>query len=203
VTWFHRVLVAGATAAVTIPGVTATASLPRPDARSSASVTWGSDLTGDPVPIRGTWREDSEFWNQGVHAPARGTITKFRLMVGDTPKTIPIRFSVVRPIGNGKVKVITTTHPPYTLKAHDAGLHTFRTSVLAFKCCPVRKGDIVTVNNRGANRVQDPFYWFAQKPDKTTFSHQVRGVSMDFGQIWTHKTHPGYEVLLQVVERKG
>jgi hypothetical protein len=176
---------------------------PAPTAQRSASVTWGSDLTGEPVPIRGTWREDSEFWNKGVHAPARGTITKFRLKTGDTPKTIPIRFSVVRPIGGGKVKVITTTHPPYTLKAHDAGVHTFRTSTLAFKCCPVRKGDIVAVDNRGANTVKDPYWWFAKKPDKTAYSHMVRGVSQDFGQIWTRKAHPGYEVLLQVVERKG
>lgn len=176
---------------------------PTPSARSSASVTWGSDLTGDPVPIRGTWREDSEFWTKGVHAPAAGTVTKFRLKVGDTPKTIPIRFSVVRPVGDGKVKVITTTHPPYTLKAHDSGVHTFKTSVLAFRCCKVRKGDIVTVDNRGANTVQDPYYWFAKKPAFTTFSHQVRGVSQDAGQIWTHKDHPGYEVLLQIVETGG
>lgn len=176
---------------------------PAPPAAKSATITWGSDLTGDPVPIRGTWREDSEFWTKGVHARRAGTITTFRLKTGDTPKTIPIRFSVVRPIGDGKVKVITTTHPPYTLKAHDAGVHTFRTSRLAFKCCKVRKGDIVAVDNRGANTVKDPFWWFAQKPDKTTYSHMVRGVSQDYGQIWTRKPHPGYEVLLQLVQRAG
>ena len=176
---------------------------PAPRATQSATVTWGSDLTGDPVPIRGTWREDSEFWNKGVKAKVAGTITKFRLKTGDTPKTIPIRFSVVRPIGGNKVKVITTTNPPYTLKAHDAGVHSFSTSVLSFKCCPVKKGDIVAVDNRGANTVQDPFWWFAKKPGKSAFSHMVPGVSQDFGQIWVPKEHPGYEVLLQVVERKG
>src|SRR3954467_2737035 len=176
---------------------------PAPSAATSATVKWGSDLTGDPVPIRGTWREDSEFWNKGVHAPRAGTITTFRLKVGDTPVTIPIRFSVVRPVAGGKVKVITTTNPPFTLNAHDAGVHTFRTSALSFRCCKVRKGDIVAVDNRGANTVSDPYWWFAKKPGKTAYSHMVRGVSQDFGQIWTHKTHPGYEVLLQVVERKG
>jgi hypothetical protein len=176
---------------------------PAPRAGESASVTWGSDLTGDPVPIRGTWREDSEFWNKGVHVPASGTITKFRLKTGDTPKTIPIRFSVVRPIGGAKVKVITTTNPPYTLKAHDAGIHSFRTSVLSFRCCKVRKGDIVALDNRGANTVSDPYWWFAKKTGKTAYSHMVPGVSQDFGQIWVPKEHPGYEVLLQVVERKG
>src|SRR3954452_9224919 len=125
-------------------------------ATESASVTWGSDLTGDAVPIRGVWREDSEFWNKGVSAPASGTITKFRLKTGDTPVTIPIRFSVVRPVGAGKVKVITTTNPPYTVNAHDTGVHTYKTSALSFRCCKVRKGDIVTVDNRGANTVSDP-----------------------------------------------
>src|SRR3954451_502420 len=172
-------------------------------ATESASVTWGSNLTGDPVPIRGTWREDSEFWNKGVHAPASGTITKFRLKTGDTPVTIPIRFSVVRPVGDGKVKVITTTNPPYTVTAHDAGVHTYSTSALSFRCCKVRKGDIVAVDNRGANTVSDPYWWFAKKPGKTAYSHMVRGVSQDFGQIWTRKAHAGYEVLLQVVETKG
>ena len=77
----------------------------------------------------------------------------------------------------------------------------FSASALSFRCCTVRRGDIVSVDNRGANTVKDPFWWFAAKPGFTTFSHQVRGVSMDFGQLWTHKEHPGYEVLLQVVER--
>ncbi len=174
-----------------------------PVARGSATVTWGSDLTGDPVPIRGTWREDSEFWNKGVRAPRSGLITKFRLKVGSQPKTIPIRFSVVRPVRGGKVKVITTTHPPYTLKAKKPGIKTFRTSVLAFKCCKIRKGDYVAVDNSGANTVQDPFHWFAMKPGKTTYSHMVRGVSQDFGQLWTHKSHPDHEVLLQIVQTTG
>src|SRR5689334_16342688 len=108
-------------------------------APAAQAVTWGSDLTGTPVPIRGTWREDSEFWTKGVHAPRAGRITKFRLKVGDTPRTIPIRFSVVRPVGGGKVKVITTTNPAYTLKAHASGVHTFRTSALSFRCCSVKK----------------------------------------------------------------
>src|SRR3954462_6612233 len=80
---------------------------PAPQATQSASVTRGSDLTGEPVPIRGTRREDSEFWNKGVHAPASGTITKSLLEAGDTPMTIPISFAVVRPVAGGKVKVIT------------------------------------------------------------------------------------------------
>src|SRR3954454_18309608 len=71
-------------------------------ATESASVTWGSNLTGDPVPIRGTWREDSEFWNKGVHAPANGTITKCRRRTGAPPGTGAARFSVVRPVGDGK-----------------------------------------------------------------------------------------------------
>jgi hypothetical protein len=172
-------------------------------AAQAATTTFGSDLGGDAVPIKGVWREDSEFWTKGVHAPAAGLVTQFKLKTGDTPKTIPIRFSVVRPVGGGKVKVITTTNPPYTLKAHAAGVHTFKTSALSFKCCRVKKGDIVAVDNRGANTVRDPFWWFAQNPAFTTFSHMVRGVSQDFGQVWTHKSHAGYEVLLQIVEKKG
>src|SRR3954452_11445095 len=167
---------------------------------AAQAVKWGSDLTGNPVPIRGTWREDSEFWTKGVKEPRAGTITQFKLKVGDTPVTIPIRFSVVRSVGGGKVKVITTTNPPYTLNAHESGIHTFKTSALSFRCCKVKKGDIVAVDNRGANTVTDPFWWFAKKSAFTTFSHQVRGVSQDFGQIWTHKSHSGYEVLLQIVE---
>ena len=47
-------------------------------------VVWGSDLTGDPVSIDGTWREDSEFWGKDVSAPVAGTVTELRLKVART-----------------------------------------------------------------------------------------------------------------------
>jgi hypothetical protein len=164
-------------------------------------ITWGSDLTGDPVSIDGTWREDSEFWNSGIFAPADGLITEFRLKVGDQPTAIPIRFSIVRPQPDGTVKVILTTDPPFMLPAHAPDVYTVNSNSLSFRCCKIVKGDIISVDNRGANTVQDPYHWFAQKRDKTTFSHMVAGVSQDAGQIWTATPNPGYEVLLQITEQ--
>ncbi len=164
-------------------------------------VVWGSDLTGDPVSIDGTWREDSEFWGKDVSAPVAGTVTELRLKVGSNPTSLPIRFSVVRPRSDGSVTVITTTDPPFILPAQSPRTYTFKTSDVNFKCCKVAKGDIVSVDNSGANTVTDPFHWFAQKPGFTTFSHMVRGVSQGAGQVWTPTAHPGYELLLQITEQ--
>ena len=164
-------------------------------------VVWGSDLTGDPVSIDGTWREDSEFWGKDVSAPVAGRVTELRLKVGSNPTTLPIRFSVVRPRSDGSVTVITTTDPPFMLPARSPRTYTFKTSDVNFSCCKVAKGDIVSVDNSGANTVSDPFHWFAQKPGFTTFSHMVRGVSQGAGQVWTPTAHPGYELLLQITEQ--
>jgi hypothetical protein len=79
--------------------------------------------------------------------PADGTVAELRLKTGDSPIDLPLRFSVVRPRGDGSVEVITTTNPVFPLPAHSAKVHIYKTSDVSFPCCKVRKGDIVTVDN--------------------------------------------------------
>jgi hypothetical protein len=57
--------------------------------------------------------------------------------VGANPVSLPIRFSIVEPQSDGRVK----------------------------------QGDIVTIDNRGADQTQDPYVWFARKPGFTAFSY--------------------------------
>ena len=125
-------------------------------------------------------------------------VTEFRLKTGDSPVDLPLRFSVVRPRGDGTVVVITTTNPIYPLKAHDAGVRTYPTSGLSFVCCKVQAGDLITVDNSGTT-TPDAYVWFAARPGMTTFSHTSNGDSQNAGVVWSPITHAGYEVLLQVV----
>lgn len=162
-------------------------------------ITFGSDLSGTAVALPTTFApEDTEFWTSALTVPAAGMITTFRLKTGDSPVDLPLRFSVVRPNGDGTVTVVTTTNPVYPLQAHDAGVHTYSTSSLSFKCCKVQKGDIVTVDNSGTT-TRDAYVWFAAAPGITTFSHTSNGLSQNAGVVWTPIEHPGYETLVQVV----
>jgi len=162
-------------------------------------ITFGSDLTGTAVALPATFDpEDTEFWTSALTVPVDGMVTTFRLKTGDSPVDLPLRFSVVRPNGNGTVTVITTTNPVYPLKAHDAGVHTYPTSALSFACCKVKKGDIVTIDNSGTT-TRNAYVWFAAAPAMTTFSHTSNGLSQNAGVVWTPIEHPGYETLVQVV----
>src|SRR3954451_9416728 len=151
----------------------------RANAPAKPAITFGSDLTGDPVAFEGVWREDSEFWTKGLTVPAAGTITEFHLRVGSDPVSLPVRFSVVRPQPDGRVKVITTTNPPFLVPGGSPGVYTVKTSTFSFRCCAVQEGDIVTVDNRGAGETESPYVWFARKPGFTAFSHMEPGVSQD------------------------
>jgi hypothetical protein len=166
-------------------------------------VTFGSGLSGSAVSIPDRFdHEDTEFWTSTLTVPAAGTITEFRLKTGDSPVDLPLRFSVVRPQPDGTVVVITTTNPVYPLNAHDAGIHTYPTSALSFACCKVEAGDIVTVDNSGT-ATPNAYVWFAASPGATTLSHTSGGDSQNAGVVWAGLTHPGYEVLLQVVLQPG
>ncbi|WCB96488.1 hypothetical protein DSM104299_05247 [Baekduia alba] len=166
-------------------------------------ITFGSDLGGTPTALPATFDpEDTEFWTAALTVPADGTITTFRVKTGDSPIDLPLRFSVVRPSGNGTVTVVTTTNPVYPLPAHDAGVHTYATSSLSFACCKVQKGDIVTVDNSGTT-TRDAYVWFAPQAGATTFSHTSDGDSQNAGAVWTPITHQGYETLVQVVLQPG
>jgi hypothetical protein len=161
-------------------------------------MTFGSDLSGTAVTLPDRFApEDTEFWTSALTVPAAGMVTEFRLKTGDSPIDLPLRFSVVRPRGDGTVVVITTTNPIYPLKAHDPGVHTYPTSGLSFVCCKVQAGDIITVDNSGTT-TQDAYVWFAAQPGTTTFSHTSNGDSQNAGVVWAPITHAGYEVLLQV-----
>jgi hypothetical protein len=162
-------------------------------------MTFGSDLTGTAVTLPDRFApEDTEFWTSALTVPAAGMVTEFRLKTGDSPIDLPLRFSVVRPRGDGTVVVITTTNPIYPLKAHDPGVHAYPTSGLSFVCCKVQAGDIITVDNSGTT-TPDAYVWFAAQPGTTTFSHTSNGDSQNAGVVWSPITHAGYEVLLQVV----
>jgi hypothetical protein len=162
-------------------------------------IAFGSDLSGTAVALPTTFDpEDTEFWTSALTVPAAGMITAFKLKTGDSPVDLPLRFSVVRPNGDGTVTVITTTNPVYPLAAHDAGVHTYSTSSLSFKCCKVAKGDIVTIDNSGTT-TRDAYVWFAAAPGVTTFSHTSNGLSQNAGVVWKPIEHPGYETLVQVV----
>jgi hypothetical protein len=162
-------------------------------------VTFGSDLTGAAVTLPDRFApDDTEFWTSALTVPAAGTITAFRLKTGDSPVDLPLRFSVVRPQGDGTVVVVTTTNPVYPLAAHDAGVHTYPISGLSFACCKVKAGDIVTVDNSGTT-TPSAYVWFAARSDMTTLSHTSNGDSQNAGVVWSPITHAGYEVLLQVV----
>ena len=162
-------------------------------------ITFGSDLSGTPTALPATFApDDTEFWTDALTVPADGMITTFKLKTGDSPVDLPLRFSVVRPSGSGTVTVVTTTNPVYPLGAHDAGVHSYPTSGLSFKCCKVQKGDIVTVDNSGST-TQGAYVWFAPLANTTTFSHTSNGDSQNAGVVWTPITHAGYETLVQVV----
>lgn len=162
-------------------------------------ITFGSDLSGTAVALPTTFApEDTEFWTSALTVPAAGMITTFRLKTGDSPVDLPLRFSIVRPNGDGTVTVVTTTNPVYPLQAHDAGVHTYSTSSLSFKCCKVQKGDIVTIDNSGTTTA-NAYVWFAAAPGITTFSHTSNGLSQNAGVVWTPIEHPGYETLVQAV----
>jgi hypothetical protein len=163
-------------------------------------ITFGSDLSGTPqaLPNATFAPDDTEFWDAALTVPADGMITTFRLKTGDSPTDLPLRFSVVRPNGDGTVTVVTTTNPVYPLAAHDATVHTYPTASLSFACCKVRKGDIVTVDNSGTT-TQNAYVWFAPQPGTVTYSHTSNGLSQNAGVVWTPITHDGYETLVQVV----
>ncbi|CAA9486167.1 MAG: hypothetical protein AVDCRST_MAG53-1008 [uncultured Solirubrobacteraceae bacterium] len=172
------------------------------DAPSAPPITFGSDLSGDPVAIPGKYPEDTEFWTRGLTIPRDGTITTFRVRVGANPVDLPIRFSVVEPQPDGRVKVLTTTHPPYQLPGNSPGTYSFQTSNLSFACCKVKQGDIVTIDNRGADQTQDPYVWFARRPGFTTFSYTnptPGAPTQDPGQFWTPRANEGYDLLVQAV----
>jgi hypothetical protein len=169
-----------------------------------AAITFGSDLSGTPQALPDTVfaPDDTEFWDAALTVPADGTITNFRLKTGDSPTDLPLRFSVVRPNGDGTVTVVTTTNPVYPLAAHDASIHTYPTSSLSFACCRVHKGDIVTVDNSGST-TPGAYVWFAPQPGTVTYSHTSNGLSQNAGVVWSPITHDGYETLLQVVMQPG
>ena len=166
-------------------------------------VTFGSDLTGDPVAIPGTYPEDTEFWTGGLTVPVDGMVTRFSLKIGSDPVDLPLRFSITRPQADGRLLVISTTDPPYTLPGNRPGVYTFETSALSFRCCRVLKGDVITANNRGADQTQEPYVWFARRPGFVTYSHTCSpcGRSMDPGNYWTGTPHQDLELLLQVEMR--
>jgi hypothetical protein len=169
-------------------------------APARAPITFGSDLTGAPQALPSTTfaPDDTEFWDAALTVPADGMVTTFRLKTGDSPVDLPLRFSIVRPNGDGTVTVVTTTNPVYPLNAHDAGVHEYPTASLSFACCKVRKGDVVTVDNSGTT-TQNAYVWFAPQPGTVTSSHTSNGLSQNAGMVWTPITHDGFETLLQVV----
>lgn len=166
------------------------------------AVTFGSDLAGTPIALPGKFPEDSGFWTHKLRVPADGTIERFRLRVGDLPRSVTVRFSVVRPQRDGRVKVVTTTDPRLQVAANTPNTYTVATSSLSFRCCAVQAGDLVAVTSSGADQTESPFVWFAREAGTTTFAHEnPRPGSLDQnpGVEWSFRSEESTDTLLQVV----
>ena len=162
---------------------------------SGPPITFGSDLTGDPVAIPGKYPEDTEFWTQGLSIPQDGTVTTFRRADGERCRSRCRSASRSYARSPTAVCRLTTTDPPYQVPAQQPGTYTFKTSDLSFKCCVGKKGDIVTIDNRGADQTDVPYVWFVAqagiRPRSPTTNPTPGAPTQNPGVDWTPRTHEG------------
>jgi hypothetical protein len=180
---------------------------------AARSITWGSSLAGSPTEtIPGRYAQDAEFWLTGIGSPAvpgvqpvvvapvPGRIVSVRLKVGDDSMDVPLRFSVVKPLGDGRTQVLTTSTPHLILPAHSPGIHEFDFSQLRFPM-PINKGDYLTIDTPGVK--PEAMLWYAAVPGSTSALYTSHGPTQDPGYVRTETTVPGLELLMQVVEQPG
>jgi hypothetical protein len=185
------------------------------DNPASAIIFGSNSLSKTPGRFTGYFNEDAEYWQTAlapqppaqnyvpsVTVPAKGIITEIKVRGyaarGDIPtapiSSLPIRFSVARPQPDGKLVVITTTDPPFTMPSTD-GIRTFPMSQVAFTCCRVEKGDIISFDARNGE-----FAITAQVPGSAiaTFTTKAGEATMDPGYTWIGEPHDHLELLMQV-----
>ncbi len=161
---------------------------PAAPALAAHTISWGSSLRTPPsralsAPV------DAAYWQQQV-APKAGRIVTVTLW-GRVASGQPIvLFQDLRPIGDGELKVISTTQP-FKLTG-TAAKRTFR-PVNFF----VHKGDHVGLATIGGS-----YEVFAAAPGVTTSGFVGAGGDMN-GSRFDGKAHSGVELLQRMTERVG
>jgi hypothetical protein len=157
-------------------------------AQAAHTISWGSSLQTPPsrtlsAPV------DAAYWQPAV-APRAGqivTVTLWGRLVSGQPIVL---FQDLRPIGGGKLKVISTTQP-FNLTGTSAK-RTFR-PINFF----VHKGDHVGLATIGGS-----YQVFAAAPGATTNGFVGAGGDMN-GSQFSGKAHAGVELLQRMSERVG
>ncbi|HEX3910075.1 MAG TPA: hypothetical protein VHW67_05165 [Solirubrobacteraceae bacterium] len=163
-------------------------SSPPADAAHARTIAWGSPLQKPPsrslsAPV------DAAYW-QPVVAPRAGqivTVTLWARVVSGQPIVL---FQDLRPLGDGRLKVISTTQP-FQLTS-TAAKHTLR-PINFF----VKQGDHV-----GLATIGGTYEAFSAAPGAGTFGFVGAGRDMNGGQF-SGSPHRGYELLQRMNERVG
>jgi len=157
-------------------------------AQAAHTIAWGSPLRKSPTRTLSA-PVDAAYWQQAV-APKAGqivTVTLWGRVAGGQPVVL---FQDLRPIGGGRLKVISTTQP-FTLGG-TAAKRTFR-PVNFF----VHKGDHVGLATIGGS-----YEVFAAAPGTTTNGFVGAGGDMN-GSQFSGRAHAGVELLQRMTERVG
>jgi hypothetical protein len=181
----HRALPAMACAAFALAACAAVMAAP---AQAARTISWGSSLQTQPsrtlsAPV------DAAYWQPAV-APKAGqivTVTLSGRIVSGQPIVL---FQDLRPIGGGKLKVISTTQP-FKMTGPSAK-RTFKPSNFF-----VHKGDHVGLATIGGS-----YQVFAAAPNATTNGFVGAGGDMN-GSQFSGKAHAGVELLQRMSERVG
>lgn len=159
-----------------------------PDARAARTISWGSSLASPPArslsaPV------DAAYWQPAI-APKAGQVVAVTLWGRVVSGQPVVLFQDLRPLGGGRLKVISTTQP-FKLTGTIAR-HTFK-PVNFF----VQRGDHVGLATIGGS-----YEVFASAPSASTFGFVGAGNDMN-GSSFAGTPHRGYELLQRMTERVG
>ena len=182
-------------------------------AASAKTVKWGSSLkpAADRT-VPGVFHADAEFWNTSlgastashvqrtVKAPVSGRILNVKLKTGDDARDVFVRFSVIKPLSDGRFQVMTTSTPHLLLRAHRPGVHTFDFGRLQFKM-PINKGMYLAISTPGVE--PSDAVWYGSASGASVQSFTSKGATQNPGFVWNGTAHSSTELLMQVTEQKG
>jgi hypothetical protein len=157
-------------------------------AAGAATISWGSSLSKSPARTLSA-PVDAAYWQQAV-APKAGQITSVMLWGRVASGEPVVLFQDLRPIGGGRLKVVSTTQP-FQLTSSVAR-HAFRPVNFY-----VHKGDHVGLATIGGS-----YEVFAAAPGVTTSGFVGAGGDMNGGQF-SGTAHAGVELLQRMTERVG
>jgi hypothetical protein len=157
-------------------------------AQGAATISWGSPLQAAPTRTLSA-PVDAAYWQAAV-APKAGQIVTVTLWGRVAAGQPVVLFQDLRPIGGGRLKVISTTQPFRLTGA--AIKRTFR-PVNFF----VRKGDHVGLATIGGS-----YEAFAAAPGTMTNGFVGAGGDMN-GSQFSGTSHAGVELLQRMTERVG